>query len=119
MELSNKYLQDSKLPDKAIDLIDEAGSLKTKSKAGNNIRKSDIESLISKITKIPTMQLTASSKENLNSLENNLRSVIFGQDHAIDSVVSAVKTAKSGIGNDESRYARSFSQAQLVLVKQS
>ena len=102
MELSNKYLQDSKLPDKAIDLIDEAGSLKKLNpKAGNNIRKSDIESLISKITKIPTMQLTASSKENLNSLENNLRSVIFGQDHAIDSVVSAVKTAKSGIGNDE------------------
>lgn len=102
VELSNKYLQDSKLPDKAIDLIDEAGSLKKLNpKAGNNIRKSDIESLISKITKIPTMQLTASSKENLNSLENNLRSVIFGQDHAIDSVVSAVKTAKSGIGNDE------------------
>ena len=102
VELSNKYLQDSKLPDKAIDLIDEAGSQKKLSKAkGKIIRKSDIEALISKITKIPTMQLNASSKENLNSLEGNLRSVIFGQDHAINDVVSAVKTSKAGIGNDE------------------
>ena len=102
VELSNKYLQDSKLPDKAIDLIDEAGSQKKLSKTkGKTIRKSDIEALISKITKIPTMQLNASSKENLNSLEGNLKSVIFGQDHAINDVVSAVKTSKAGIGNDE------------------
>tara|TARA_B100000886_G_scaffold223013_1_gene155159 strand:+ start:54 stop:2276 length:2223 start_codon:yes stop_codon:yes gene_type:complete len=102
VELSNKYLQDSKLPDKAIDLIDEAGSQKKLSEAkGKIIRKSDIEALISKITKIPTMQLNASSKENLNSLEGNLKSVIFGQDHAINDVVSAVKTSKAGIGNDE------------------
>jgi ATP-dependent Clp protease ATP-binding subunit ClpA len=102
VELSNKYLQDSKLPDKAIDLIDEAGSQKKLSKSkGKIIRKSDIESLISKITKIPTMQLNASSKENLNNLEGNLKSVIFGQDHAVDDVVSAVKTSKAGIGNDE------------------
>ena len=102
VELSNKYLQDSKLPDKAIDLIDEAGSQrKLSKKKGKTIRKSDIEALISKITKIPTMQLNASSKENLNSLEGNLKSVIFGQDHAINDVVSAVKTSKAGIGNDE------------------
>lgn len=102
VELSNKYLQDSKLPDKAIDLIDEAGSQKKLSKAkGKIIRKSDIETLISKITKIPTMQLNASSKENLNNLEHNLKSVIFGQDHAVNDVVSAVKTSKAGIGNDE------------------
>ena len=102
VELSNKYLQDSKLPDKAIDLIDEAGSQKKLSKSkGKIIRKSDIENLISKITKIPTMQLNASSKENLNNLEGNLKSVIFGQDHAVDDVVSAVKTSKAGIGNDE------------------
>ena len=102
VELSNKYLQDSKLPDKAIDLIDEAGSQKKLSKTrGKTIRKSDIEALISKITKIPTMQLNASSKENLNSLEGKLKSVIFGQDHAINDVVSAVKTSKAGIGNDE------------------
>ena len=102
VELSNKYLQDSKLPDKAIDLIDEAGSQKKLSKAkGKIIRKSDIETLISKITKIPAMQLNASNKENLNNLENNLKSVIFGQDHAVNDVVSAVKTSKAGIGNDE------------------
>ena len=102
VELSNKYLQDSKLPDKAIDLIDEAGSQKKLSKSkGKIIRKSDIESLISKITKIPAMQLNASSKENLNNLEGNLKSVIFGQDHAVDDVVSAVKTSKAGIGNDD------------------
>ena len=102
VELSNKYLQDSKLPDKAIDLIDEAGSQKKLSNhTGRTIRKSDIENLISKITKIPTMQLNASNKENLNSLEGNLKSVIFGQDHAVEAVVSSIKTAKAGIGNDE------------------
>ena len=102
VELSNKYLQDSKLPDKAIDLIDEAGSVKKlNKKTGNVIRKSDIENLISSITNIPPMQLTASSKENLNNLDSNLKSVIFGQDKAIDSVVSAIKTAKAGIGSDD------------------
>ena len=102
VELSNKYLQDSKLPDKAIDLIDEAGSQKKLSKSkGKIIRKSDIENLISKITKIPTMQLNASSKENLNNLEGNLKSVIFGQDHAVGDVVSAIKTSKAGFGYDE------------------
>ena len=102
VELSNKYLQDSKLPDKAIDLIDEAGSQKKLSKSkGKIIRKSDIESLISKITKIPAMQLNASSKENLNNLEGNLKSVIFGKEHAVDDVVSSVKTSKASIGNDD------------------
>ncbi|RCL44197.1 MAG: AAA family ATPase [SAR86 cluster bacterium] len=102
VELSNKYLQDSKLPDKAIDLIDEAGSEKKLAKnMGKTIRKSDIENLISKITKIPAMQLSASNKENLNSLEGNLKSVIFGQNHAVEAVVAAIKTAKAGIGNDE------------------
>ena len=102
VELSNKYLQDSKLPDKAIDLIDEAGSQKKLSKSkGKVIRKSDIEALISKITKIPAIQLNATNKENLNKLDSNLRSVIFGQDHAIDGVVSAVKTSKAGIGDDD------------------
>ena len=102
VELSNKYLQDSKLPDKAIDLIDEAGSRKKlNKKTGKVIRKSDIETLISSITNIPTVQLTASNKENLKSLEGNLKSVIFGQDHAIESVVSAIKTAKAGIGNED------------------
>tara|TARA_B100000963_G_C22637453_1_gene678381 strand:- start:1163 stop:3382 length:2220 start_codon:yes stop_codon:yes gene_type:complete len=102
VELSNKYLQDSKLPDKAIDLIDEAGSRKKlNKKTGKVIRKSDIETLISSITNIPTVQLTASNKENLNNLEGNLKSVIFGQDHAVESVVSAIKTAKAGIGNED------------------
>ena len=102
VELSNKYLQDSKLPDKAIDLIDEAGSRKKlNKKTGKVIRKSDIETLISSITNIPTVQLTASNKENLKNLEGNLKSVIFGQDHAIESVVSAIKTAKAGIGNED------------------
>ena len=102
VELSNKYLQDSKLPDKAIDLIDEAGSRKKlNKKTGNVIRKSDIESLISSITNIPAVQLTATNKENLNNLEGNLKSVIFGQDHAVESVVSAIKTSKAGIGNED------------------
>ena len=102
VELSNKYLQDSKLPDKAIDLIDEAGSRKKlNKKTGKVIRKSDIETLISSITNIPTVQLTASNKENLNNLEGNLKSVIFGQDHAVESVVSAIKTAKAGIGDED------------------
>ena len=65
------------------------------------------------------MQLNASSKENLNSLEGNLKSVIFGQDHAINDVVSAVKPQKQALVMMKSRSALSYSQDLQVLVKQN
>lgn len=102
-ELAAKYINDRHLPDKAIDIIDEAGAnmnLKSKSARKKMITIKQIEDIVSKIARIPSKHVTASDTEVLRSLERNLKLVVFGQDAAIDSLATAIKMSRSGIGND-------------------
>ena len=102
VDLSMRHLHDRRLPDKAIDLIDEAGAdqkLGPQPKAP--ISSSEIQSLIAKIARIPSAEMTLSDRDRLKSLEADLRSAVFGQDDAITEVVSAVKLARAGLGHPE------------------
>lgn len=102
VELSAKYLPEKKLPDKAIDCIDEAGSMaKLKSNVNGKKRKisvKDIETVVSFMANIPKKSVTTTEKEKLKYLARDLKLMIFGQDEAIKKVVSAIMLAKSGLG---------------------
>ena len=102
-ELSDKYLTERYLPDKAIDVIDEAGVMLRL--AGSSRRKrvqpNDIEKVVSKISRVPAHRVSSSDKSNLASLEDRLKQKIFGQDDAIHSMVTAVKRARAGLGAPE------------------
>ena len=99
--LSKKYISDRKLPDKAIDVIDEAAaSIKINDKRKDKlISKSDIESVIAKMAKIPEKTISSTDKVKYKNLERNLKTLIFGQDQAIESLSSAVKLSKAGLNN--------------------
>lgn len=103
-ELSSRYINDRHLPDKAIDVIDEAGA-RTRLKPANKRRKtvgvSDIEELIAKMARIPAKNLTASDHATLKDLRKNLAAVIYGQDQAIDTLSSAIIMNRSGLGNTD------------------
>ena len=102
-ELASKYINDRHLPDKAIDVIDEAGAnmnLKSKSDRKKTITIRQIEDIVSKIARIPSKHVTSSDTEVLKNLGRNLKLVIFGQDAAIDSLSTAIKMSRSGIGNE-------------------
>jgi ATP-dependent Clp protease ATP-binding subunit ClpA len=100
VELSAKYLNDRYLPDKAIDVIDEAGAYIRLS--GGSFRKkihaSDIEKIVAKMARIPTVSVSASDKTKLEGLEGSLKSVVFGQEDAIGSLVTAIKRSRAGLG---------------------
>ena len=103
VELSAKFLNDRYLPDKAIDVIDEAGahvrisgSLRRK-----KIHPSDIEKIIAKMARIPTQSVSTSDKTKLESLEDRLKTVVFGQDSAIGSLVTSIKRSRAGLGIPE------------------
>ncbi len=101
-ELSARYINDKHLPDKAIDVIDEAGAtqrlqLKPKSVIGVT----EIENLIAKIAKIPSKNVSLSDKEILRNLERDLKMVVYGQDDAIKNLATAIKMSRSGIGNED------------------
>lgn len=102
-ELSSKYINDRFLPDKAIDTIDEAGAivklLPIEERPDRVVGVLDIEQVIADTAKIPTESVSASDKERLQSLEKELKSVLFGQDHAIEQVVRSIKLQRSGLGN--------------------
>jgi ATP-dependent Clp protease ATP-binding subunit ClpA len=101
-ELSAKYINDRHLPDKAIDVIDEAGAaqrIAPKSKQKKTIGKGEIEEIISKIARIPARNVSSDDRNALKTLDRDLKSVVFGQDKAIDALTSAIKMARSGIGN--------------------
>ena len=103
-ELSSKYLKELRLPDKAIDVIDEAGArmkLLPKSKARSTVGRKDIETTLAKMAKIPSQQVNRDDKEALRHLARDLKRVIFGQDTAVDELSTAVKLARAGIGNEE------------------
>ncbi len=102
-ELSAKYINERHLPDKAIDVIDEAGAsqrLVAASKRKKTIGVADIEQIIAKIARIPEKSVSATDKEVLKNLDRNLKMVVFGQDSAIDSLTDAVRLSRSGLGNE-------------------
>jgi ATP-dependent Clp protease ATP-binding subunit ClpA len=99
-ELSAKYINERYLPDKAIDVIDEAGVLLRLAGAKNRkrVHPSDIEKVVSKIARIPTQSVSTSDRSNLEHLEEKLKEKIFGQDDAISSLVKAIKRTRAGLG---------------------
>ncbi|MBI3246876.1 MAG: ATP-dependent Clp protease ATP-binding subunit ClpA [Deltaproteobacteria bacterium] len=103
-ELSAKYINDRFLPDKAIDVIDEVGAsfrLKAAEKAEMVVHDTDIEAVVAKIARIPPKSVSVSDKERLQSLDGDLKKVVFGQDKAIQTVVTAIRMARAGLGNPE------------------
>ncbi|MFZ9958419.1 MAG: ATP-dependent Clp protease ATP-binding subunit ClpA [Burkholderiaceae bacterium] len=100
-ELSAKYINDRHLPDKAIDVIDEAGAAQRilpKSKQKRTIGKTEIEEIVSKIARIPPATVNTDDRAVLSRLDKNLKSVVFGQDPAIDALAAAIKMSRSGLG---------------------
>jgi len=103
-ELSERYINERHLPDKAIDVIDEAGAnqqLKEASKRKKIIGVKEIEKIIASIARIPPKTVSASDKNSLKKLARNLKLVIHGQDNAIETLDDAIKMARAGIGRDD------------------
>jgi len=101
-KLSARYINDRHLPDKAIDVIDEAGAkqrLNTPEKRKELIEISEIEAIVAKIARIPPTTVSLSDKKTLKNLERNLKMVVYGQDKAIETLASAIKMSRSGLGN--------------------
>ncbi|QSX28637.1 ATP-dependent Clp protease ATP-binding subunit ClpA [Shewanella cyperi] len=102
-ELSAKHINDRHLPDKAIDVIDEAGArmaMQPLSKRKKTIGQAEIESIIAKIARIPEKSVSSSDREMLKNLERNLKMVVFGQDKAIESLSAAIRLSRSGLGTE-------------------
>ncbi|HLV49001.1 MAG TPA: Clp protease N-terminal domain-containing protein, partial [Aliidiomarina sp.] len=102
-ELSAKYINERHLPDKAIDVIDEAGAsqrLLPPSRRKKTIGVSDIESIIAKIARIPAQSVSQTDQTMLEKLDSKLKMVVFGQDEAIDSLVAAIRLSRSGLGGE-------------------
>ncbi len=103
-ELADRYITDRFLPDKAIDLIDEAGANRQLQPSRNRrktIGVQDIEAIVAKIARIPPKSVSTSDVEVLRNLERNLKMVVFGQDPAIESLATAIKMARSGLADQE------------------
>ena len=103
-ELSARFINDRHLPDKAIDVIDEAGAAQRilpKSKQRKVISKHEIEDIIAKIARIPPQNVSSDDRNTLKTLERDLKTVVFGQDQAIHALTAAIKMARSGLGNPQ------------------
>jgi len=103
-ELSAKFITDRHLPDKAIDVIDEAGAAQRilpKSKQKKTIGKGEIEEIVSKIARIPPQSVSADDRGKLQTLDRDLKSVVFGQDPAIDALSAAIKMSRAGLGKTD------------------
>ncbi|WP_462322280.1 ATP-dependent Clp protease ATP-binding subunit ClpA [Halochromatium sp.] len=103
-ELSAKYINDRHLPDKAIDVIDEAGAnvqLRPAAKRKKRIDVTDVEAIVAKIARIPTKKVSASDTESLRNLDRDLKMVVYGQGEAIDALTSAIRMNRSGLGTEE------------------
>jgi len=101
VDLSVRFITDRHLPDKAIDIIDEAGAAQRilpKSKQKRTIGKVDIEEIVAKIARVPSTQVTSDDRNALKNLDRDLKAVVFGQDTAIDALARAIKMARSGLG---------------------
>lgn len=103
-ELAAKYINDRFMPDKAIDVIDEAGAaqqLQPASKRKKTIGQSDVEAVVAKIARIPPNQVSTSDKKELKDLDKKLKMVVFGQDEAIDQMSNAIKMSRAGLKSGE------------------
>jgi ATP-dependent Clp protease ATP-binding subunit ClpA len=103
-ELTHRHMSDRRLPDKAIDVMDEVGALQQimpKSKRKINIGVSDIENIVAKLARIPSRQVSSDDKSQLKNLENDLKLGVFGQDSAVDSLSTAIKLSRSGLSPAE------------------
>ena len=103
-ELSARYINDRHLPDKAIDVIDEAGAAQRilpKSKQKKTIGKNEIEEIVAKIARIPPRSVSNDDKAALKTLERDLKNVVFGQNAAIEALAKAIKMSRSGLGNPQ------------------
>ena len=101
-ELSARYISDRHLPDKAIDVIDEAGAAQRilpKSKQKKVIGKTEIEEIVAKIARVPSQHVSSDDRAALRNLDRDLKSVVFGQDKAIEALAKAIKMSRSGLGN--------------------
>jgi ATP-dependent Clp protease ATP-binding subunit ClpA len=101
-ELAARYINDRHLPDKAIDIIDEAGAnmrLRVPSRRRKTISAGDIESIVAKIARIPPKTVSKTDKESLRNLERDLKLVIFGQNRAVETLAGAIKMSRSGLGD--------------------
>ncbi|MDE8350020.1 MAG: ATP-dependent Clp protease ATP-binding subunit ClpA, partial [Acidocella sp.] len=104
VELAAKYINDRKLPDKAIDVIDEAGAarmLQPEGKRRKTVTLKDIEEMVSKIARIPPKSVSADDKEVLRTLERDLKSMVFGQNGAIEALSAAMKLSRAGLRDSE------------------
>ena len=103
-ELSARYINDKHLPDKAIDVIDEAGAAQRilpKSKQRKVIGKHEIENIVAKIARIPPQNISSNDRNKLKMLDRDLKAIVFGQDPAINALTAAIKMARSGLGNPQ------------------
>ncbi len=103
-ELSAKFINDRHLPDKAIDVIDEAGAAQRilpKNKQKKTITRSEVEEIVAKIARIPPASVSSDDRSKLKTLDRDLKSVVFGQDPAIDALAAAIKMARSGLGRPD------------------
>ncbi|WP_269532682.1 ATP-dependent Clp protease ATP-binding subunit ClpA [Chitinimonas sp. BJYL2] len=103
-ELSAKYINDRHLPDKAIDVIDEAGAAQKilpKSRQKKTIGKPEVEEIVAKIARIPPKSVSTDDRNTLKTLDRDLKNVVFGQDNAIDALATSIKMARAGLGNPQ------------------
>ncbi|MBI5909787.1 MAG: AAA family ATPase, partial [Betaproteobacteria bacterium] len=101
-ELSARFINDRHLPDKAIDVIDEAGAAQRilpKTKQKKVVGKLEIEEIIAKIARIPPRSVSSDDRESLRNLDRDVKAVVFGQDKAIDALAASIKMARSGLGH--------------------
>ncbi|MFC0409071.1 ATP-dependent Clp protease ATP-binding subunit ClpA [Roseomonas elaeocarpi] len=104
VELSAKYINDRKLPDKAIDVIDEVGAsrmLVPENKRRKTVTLKDVEDVVAKIARIPPKSVSTDDKETLRNLERDLKSMVFGQDKAIEALSAAIKLSRAGLRDAE------------------
>ena len=104
VELSAKYIHDRKLPDKAIDVIDEVGAsrmLLPETKRRKTVTLKDVEEIVAKIARIPPKSVSADDKEVLRTLERDLKGMVFGQDKAIEALAAAIKLSRAGLRDAE------------------
>ncbi len=102
-ELSARYIQGRHLPDKAIDVLDEVGSrvrIQAKDEETKNIKVTDVEKVVSSMAQVPSQSVNSQDKNQLRDLEKNLKSVVFGQDKAIEAVTTAIKLSRTGLARE-------------------
>ena len=104
VELSERYINERHLPDKAIDVIDEAGAkqrLAAPSKRKKTVGAKEIEAIVAKMARIPSKRVSVSDKEGLRNLDRDLKLVVYGQDEAITTLSAAIKMARAGLGSEQ------------------